>query len=443
MNLFRRNRRHAARARSVGVGTALCALLTAAPISASDNSDLRERAERVHRDAVVVDGHNDITSLILDYQFDLAMDGSDPDKRDATLYWIPAIRWLLPRLDATHLRTDTDVRRLRAGGIDAEFFSIFVDSSYVPRAPSEAGRAKERALAMIGALLEQVRRHPDDLELATSAAEVRRIAAAGKIAALMGLEGGHAIEDDLANLRQFHDLGIRYMTLTWNNANDWADSCYEHPHRGLTDFGRQVVREMNRLGMVVDVSHVSDDTFFDVIETTSAPVMASHSSARALADHPRNMSDPMLQAVARNGGVVMVNFQDWFVDPAKTPTWKALVFAIRHLGWPDTPLSMLIDHIDHVVAVAGIDHVGLGSDFASTFPMPEGVKDAAGFPNITAQLVMRGYSEDDIRKILGENALRVLSTVERVAQELRDSATGSAQRDAAADATQRGPVEAW
>jgi membrane dipeptidase len=317
MELSSRKRCHAIGALSVGGGAILCALFAAVPTHASDESDMRERAEQIHRDAVVVDGHNDITSLILDYQFDLGMDGSGPGKRDATLYWIPAIRWLLPRLDASNLRTDTDLRRLRAGGIDAEFFSIFVDSSYVPRDPSQAGRAKDRALAMIGSVLEQVRRHPEDLELATSAADVRRIAGAGRIAALMGLEGGHAIENDLANLRQFHDLGVRYMTLTWNNANDWADSCYEHPHGGLTDFGRAVVPEMNRLGMVVDVSHVSDATFFDVIETTSAPIMASHSSARALADHPRNMSDEMLRAVARNGGVVMVKFQDWFVDPRR------------------------------------------------------------------------------------------------------------------------------
>jgi membrane dipeptidase len=416
------------RALVVGGGAALCAMLAAMTTYARDESDLRDRAERIHRDAIVVDGHNDITTFILDYQFDLGMDGSGPGKQDATLYWVPAIRWLLPRLEADNLRTDTDLRRLRTGGIDAEFFSIFVDSSYVPRDSSQAGRAKDRALAMIGAVLEQVRRHPDDLELATSAADVRRIAAAGRIAALMGLEGGHAIEDDLSNLRQFFDLGVRYMTLTWNNANDWADSCYEHPHRGLTDFGREVVLEMNRLGMVVDVSHVSDDTFFDVIETTRAPIMASHSSARALADHPRNMSDEMLRAVARNGGVVMVNFQDWFIDPAKTPVWGALLFAIRHLGWPDTPLSVLIDHIDHIVAVAGIDHVGLGSDFADTFLTPDGVKDVAGFPNITSQLLIRGYSEGEIRKILGENALRVLSAVELVGQELRAAAEPAAQQ---------------
>jgi membrane dipeptidase len=272
---------------------------------------------------------------------------------------------------------------------------------------------------MIEAVLEQVRRHPEELELATSAADVRRIAGAGRIAALMGLEGGHAIENDLANLRRFSELGVRYMTLTWDNANDWADSCQEQPHGGLTELGREVVREMNRLGMVVDVSHVSDETFFHAIETTSAPIMASHSSARALVEHPRNMSDEMLRAVARNGGVVMVNFQDWSIDPAKVPPWNALGFAIRHLGWPDTPLGILIDHIDHIAAVAGIDHVGLGSDFAGTFLMPEDLKDVAGFPNITAELVTRGYTDDDVRKILGENALRVLSDAERVGRELR------------------------
>ena len=350
MELSGKKRRRAVGASSVGSGALLCALFAAVSAYASDESDLRDRAERVHRDATVVDGHNDITTFILDYHFDLGMDGSGPGKRDATLYWVPAIRWLLPRLDADNLRTDTDLRRLRAGGIDAQFFSIFVDSSYVPREPSQAGRAKDRAISMIGAVLDQVRRHPEDLELATSGADVRRIADAGRIAALMGVEGGHAIEDDLANLRQFYDLGVRYMTLTWNNANNWADSSYEHPHRGLTDFGREVVLEMNRLGMVVDVSHVSDESFSDVIKTTRAPIMASHSSSRALADHPRNMTDEMLRAVARNGGVVMVDFQDWFIDPAKTPTWKALVFAIRNRGWPDTTLSMLINHIDHVVA---------------------------------------------------------------------------------------------
>jgi len=407
------------RATAPGCCGVFCALLAAAATAASDEAGLRERAERLHRDAVVVDGHNDVTTFLLDYQFDLAMDGSGPEKRDATWYWFPAIRWLLPRLDAANMRTDTDLARLRAGGVDAQFFSIFVDPSYVPRDPSEAGRAKARALAMIEVVLEQARRHPQEIELATSASDVRRIAGAGRIAALMGLEGGHAIEDDLANLRHFARLGVRYVGLTWNNANSWADSCYEQPHGGLTDFGREVVLEMNRLGVVVDVSHVSDDTFFDVIETTRAPIMASHSSARALVDHPRNLSDEMLRTVARNGGVVMVNFQDWSIDPEKVPTWPAVAFAIRNLGWPDTPLGLLVDHIDHVVAVAGIDHVGLGSDFAGTFLMPERVKDVADFPNVTEELVRRGYSEDEIRKILGENALRVLSAAERVGKQLR------------------------
>ncbi len=391
------------------------AILWAAPgvPSAGDAPDLATRAQRLHKQAIVVDGHNDVTTFILDFGFDLGMDGAGPGKKDPTLYWFPSIRWLLPSVDAGDLRMDTDIARLRAGGVDAQFFSIFVDSRYVPSNASEAGRAKRRALDMIDAVYEQLRRHPDDLELATSAADVRRIAAAGKVATLMGLEGGHAIEDDLGNLREFADLGIRYMTLTWNNANNWADSCYEHPNGGLTDFGRTVVREMNRLGVIVDISHVSDETFLDAIEVTQAPVMASHSSSRVLANHPRNMSDEMLRTIERNGGVILVNFQDVFIDPAKTPPWGALTYALRHFGWPDTPLTVLIDHIDHIAKVAGIEHVGLGSDFAGTFLMPEGIKDVSGFPNITLELLKRGYSEGDTRKILGENILRVMSDVDQ------------------------------
>lgn len=417
-----------------GAAAALAlAIVWAAPgsPSADDEPGLATRAQRLHEEAIVVDGHNDVTTFILDFGFDLGMDGAGPDKKDPTLYWIGAIRWLLPDVDAGDLRMDTDLERLRAGGVDAQFFSIFVDSDYVPGSPAEAGRAKQRALDMIEAVYEQLRRYPDELELAISAADVRRIAAAGRIAALMGLEGGHAIEDDLENLREFADLGVRYMTLTWNNANSWADSCYEHPHGGLTDFGRAVVREMNRLGVMVDISHVSDETFFDAIEVTQAPVIASHSSSRALADHPRNMSDEMLRAVARNGGVVLVNFQDVFIDPAKTPPWGALTFALRHVGWPDTPLTVLIDHIAHIAEVAGTDHVGLGSDFAGTFLMPEGIKDVSDFPNITLELLERGYSGEKIRKILGENMLRVMSDVESVGRLMREDERAGAQQGAA------------
>jgi membrane dipeptidase len=400
---------------------------------AGDAPDLRSRAQSLHEEAIVVDAHNDVTTFILDFGFDLGMDGAGPGKKDPTLYWVHAIRWLLPNVEASDLRMDTDLRRLRAGGVDAQFFSIFVDSHFVPRNASQAGRSKDRALDMIDAVYEQVRRHEDELELATSAADVRRIAAQGKIAALMGLEGGHAIENDLLNLREFADLGIRYMTLTWNNANNWADSCYEHPHGGLTGFGRTVVREMNRLGVMVDISHVSDETFFDVLDVSHAPVIASHSSSRALANHPRNMSDEMLRAVARNGGVVMVNFQDVFIDPAKTPPWRAVTHAVRQLGWSDTPLAILIDHIDHIAGVAGVDHVGLGSDFAGTFLMPQGIKDVSGFPNITFELIKRGYSEADIRKILGENVLRVMSEVESMSRSLRRDGEPPAQGGAAAD----------
>jgi len=423
------------RSRWLAAATRMVWLLTASSAALGANEvDLRARAAHLHREAIVADGHNDVTTFILDYGFDLGMDGAGAGKRDATLYWVPFFRALLPRPTAKDLRMDTDLRRLRAGGVDAQFFSIFVDSDYVPKQPAEAGRAKQRALDMIAALLEQVKRHPQELELATSTADVRRIAGDGRIAALMGLEGGHAIEDDLANLRQFYDLGIRYMTLTWNNANSWADSSYDHPHGGLTDFGQQVVREMNRIGMIVDVSHISDETFWNVITTTAAPVMASHSATRALADHPRNMSDDMLRAIGRNGGVVMINFQDMFIDPAKKPVRKALGYAISHFGWPRTPLSLLIDHIDHAVAVAGIDHVGLGSDFAGTLFMPEGLTDVSGFPNITFELMKRGYSDDGIRKILGENALRVLSDAESTGQRLRGTALSAAQ--------QRHPAEA-
>jgi membrane dipeptidase len=395
---------------------------------AEDERALRARAERLHREAIVLDGHNDVTTWILDYGFDLAMDGSSPGRRDATAQWIPILRDLLPRPQVDEIRTDTDLARLRAGGVDAQFFSIFVDSRFVPDGPAEAGRARERAFDMIEAMSEQIRRHPAELELATTAADVRRLATAGRIAVLLGVEGGHAIESSLETLRELHARGARYMTLTWNNANDWADSCYEEPHGGLTDFGREVVREMNRLGMLVDVSHGSDATFWDVLEVTRAPVIASHSSARALAPIPRNLSDDMLRALARNGGVAMINFQDVFLDPRKTPPWRALGFLITRLGWPDTPFSLLVDHVEHVARVAGVDHVGLGSDFAGSFNMPEGMKSVADFPHVTLELLRRGWPEADVRKLLGENALRVLEEAERTARELAGEAPRTDQR---------------
>ena len=379
-------------------------LLAAALLLAARAASGDPASDRIHRDAIVLDGHNDVPSLMLDYGFDLAMDGGDPSKRNALIYWV--LGWLLPTPRPEDLHTHTDLRRLTAGGVDAQFFSIVPHSRYA----ATPGASKQRALAMIEALRAQVAAHADRLELATSAADVRRIAASGKIAALMGLEGGHAIENDLENLRAFHAQGVRYMTLTWTNTNEWADSSGDDPrHHGLTEFGVEVVREMNRLGMLVDISHVSDETFWDVMEAASKPVIASHSSARALVDVPRNMTDEMLRAVAKNGGVVMVNFGGSFVDPHKAGLASALWDVVSHFGPSPVPLALLLDQIDHVARVAGPDHVGLGSDFDGTVFLPEDAGDVAGFPAITAGLAARGWSEADLRKLLGENALRVLA----------------------------------
>jgi membrane dipeptidase len=367
--------------------------------------------ERIHREAIVVDGHNDVTSWILDFGYDLGMNGADPAKRNAALQWV--VGGLLPRPSGDQLRTHTDLERLRAGGIDAQFFSIFAH----PRYAKVPGGTKARALQMIDALEEQIRRHSEDLELAIRAEDVRRISRRGRIAVLMGLEGGHAIEDDLGNLREFRDRGVRYMTLTWANSNSWADSSSDDSvHGGLTEFGREVIREMNRLGIVVDVSHASDETFWHALETTRAPLMASHSSARALVPNPRNLSDEMLEAVSRNGGIVMVNFGGTFIDPRKATRWRIIKDLILHCGPSRVGLDLLLDHIDHVVRVAGIDHVGLGSDFDGTIFLPEGASDVSGFPNVTSGLLDRGYSEVDVRKVLGENVLRVLEEAETLAQ---------------------------
>jgi membrane dipeptidase len=299
---------------------------------------------------------------------------------------------------------------------------------------------------MIGVVNEQIRKYPGSLEKASTVADIRRIVRSGRIAALMGIEGGHAIEDSLHALRAFYDLGVRYMTLTHTNTNNWADSegdlnnpNVQH-HNGLTDFGRRVVLEMNRIGMMVDISHVSDKTFYDVIAATRAPVIASHSSARAIAPHPRNMSDDMLRAIAKNGGVVMVNFYDGFLDPRKaelalkervmfeeltrkyagdSKRVQSEIDAWRKSNNPGkTPLSVLVDHFDHVAKVAGIDHVGIGSDFDGVpfTGLPEGMEDISKLPSLTYELMKRGYSNLDVRKVLGENLLRVMSECERVSR---------------------------
>ena len=379
-----------------------------APAGSETDAALRARAARIHRTAIVIDTHNDITSPIVDEGFDMgARDNSG--------------------------KIQTDIPRMKEGGLDAEFFSIYVSSKYARGASGSgggsggspggsSGGSARRAMEMIDGVYEQVRRHPESLEMAFTVADIRRIHQTGRIAALMGIEGGHAIEDSLAALRLFYRLGIRYMTLTHTNTNNWADAAggisiaAEKRHNGLSDFGREVVREMNRLGMMVDISHVGDETFRDVLAVTKSPVIASHSSARALTDVPRNLSDEMLRDVARNGGVVMVNFYNGFINteyarPGMARPTKSAQTAT---------LAMLMQHFEHVIKIAGIDHVGIGSDFDGVDGLlPAGMEDVSKLPTITYELLKRGYSESDVRKVLGENLLRVMARNEAVARELR------------------------
>ncbi len=398
-------------------GFAVCAvaawagLLAPAAASAGEQTAAADAAA-VHRDAIVIDGHNDVMSWILDFGFDLGLDGWEPDDRWGWAHLLAP--WLPGRPAPERLRTHTDLARLATGGVDAQFFSIWPSAAYYDPDDPRSGRSFARANEMIDALLGQIERHPDRLEMARSSADIRRIAADGRIAALLGVEGGHAIEHDLANLRALYGRGVRYMTLTWSFSHSWADASgdpmqsAERLHGGLTEFGRSVVREMNALGMLVDISHVSDETFWDVLDAAKAPVIASHSSVRALAPHPRNLSDEMLAAVAANGGVVMINFSTMYLDPRKTTPRAYAWDWLRHAGGSATTVGHVVDHIDHVVRVAGIDHVGIGSDFDGTPFLPGGLQHAGEFPNLTAELLVRGYAEGDVRKILGENLLRVL-----------------------------------
>ena len=382
---------------------------------------LWQRALQIHRRAIVIDTHNDVTTPMTNDDYDLSGTPPAPYR--------------------------TSIERMKKGGLTAEFFSLYVKPWYV-----EHGGSARRTLDMIDSVYRAVERHPRDLMVATTVADIRRAKRQGKIAALMGIEGGHAIEDSLATLREFHRLGVRYMTLTWNNTNNWADAGRgEKKHNGLSDFGKEVVREMNRLGMLVDVSHVSDETMSDTLDVSKAPIIASHSSARALSNVPRNIPDDLLRRIAKNGGVVQVNFYSVFVDTATVSPQsaerdrriKAQQDAIDEKykddperraeesdkleaanPLPPLPISKLIDHIDHIVKIAGIDHVGIGADFDGANDMPEGAQDVSMLPNITYELLKRGYSERDIRKILGENLLRVMAEAERVARSSSQTISG-------------------
>ena len=373
---------------------------------------LWREALKIHRKAIVVDTHNDITSMMIDDGYDLGTSSVG--------------------------KYHTDLARMKEGGLTAEFFSVYVDRKYA----TEGGSAR-RALDQIDIVYRAAERYPDKMMMATSVADIRRAKKQDKVAALMGIEGGHAIENSLMALRDFYRLGVRYMTLTHNNTNDWADACCDKArHNGLSDYGREVVREMNRLGMLVDISHVSDETMADVLDISSAPVIASHSSARALNSHLRNVPDELLKRIAKNGGVVMVNFYPIFIDqkaldssrernerlkpqldalnerlkddPKRLAEERQKVFDANPL--PTTPLSVLIDHIDHIAKVAGVDHVGIGSDFDGVSSLPVGMEDISKLPVITYELLRRGYKENEIRKILGENLLRAFGEAERVAR---------------------------
>jgi len=367
------------------------------------SSALAERARRIHASLIGVDSHIDTLQRVLNEKVDVSR-----------------------RQPAGHV----DLPRLKEAGMVAPFFALWVPTFYKD---SEAVR---RTLQLRDAMQSLLDAHPDQIELATSAADVRRIARAGKIAAVLTLEGGHQIADDLAVLRVYHRLGIRSMTLTHFRNNHWADASTDRPqHNGLTDFGRQVVREMNRLGMIVDVSHVSDKTFYDTLETTTKPVIASHSSCRALSDVPRNMSDEMIRALARNGGVISINFGAGFLNPEDAEALRRRIgeavaaepalsgraldeFAASEYAREydqmkpaSATLEDALAHIDHAVKVGGIDHVGIGSDWDGINSVPAGLEDVSKMPALTAALFRRGYSEGDVRMILGGNLLRVLREV--------------------------------
>ncbi len=361
---------------------------------------------RVHRSAILIDTHNDLPLR--------TVRGYDIGTRNE--------------------RGHTDTARLRQGGVGAVFFAVYVAPAYAVK-----GGAARHALEVIDSVRRDiVGRHPEDFTFATSAREIEEAHKHGKIAALMGLEGGHAIEDSVRVLRTFYDLGIRYVTLTHANTNHWADSSgdmdradVEH-HNGLTKLGRDIIAEMNRLGMMVDVSHVSDKTFQDVLEVSRAPVFASHSACRSISNIPRNLTDEMILALARKGGQVNVNFGCEFLSqksadatPWTNPALAAKVKNDRALAEkiereaPRATLADVVAHIDHVVKIAGIDHVGIGTDFDGIGCTPAGVDDPGKFPNLTRALLEHGYSPDAIRKIYGGNMLRLMRAVEQAAGKSR------------------------
>jgi len=392
-------------------------LLTISPLFAPvHGDDIADRARKLHFSSIVLDTHDDTTQRFFSKTYDLAK--RNPDG---------------------HI----DIPRMKEGGMNAIFFSIWIDGRIM------GPPAIEKALDQIDAVRENVLRNSKDMFFCRTAEEVRRAHKEGKIAALMGVEGGHMIGNDIRMVRIFADLGVRYMTLSHFYNDEWADSSTDKPaHNGLTDFGKDIVREMNRQGMLVDISHVSDKTFYDALEVSKAPLIASHSSCRALCNHVRDMSDDMIKALAANGGVIQINYEKSFIDQAYKDAYdKQTGGVVQHLSeltkncnndeacisremakiqakltaegkLPHVSWERIIDHIDHAVKLAGADHVGLGSDFDGA-DMPEGMEDASKLPKITEALLRKGYSDADVRKILGGNTLRIMEQAERVSRELQ------------------------
>jgi len=400
-----------------GLGILLVAALAACPlISAQPTPAEAEKvAEQVLERAILIDTHADTPQMMLDEGYDLA------DPNSPFMISIP---------------------KMRAGHLGAVFFSIWVDVDW----PKQA--LIHRALDLIDVVDEQVARHSDALRLATTADDVVGLHRQGKIAILLGLEGGYQIENDLRALDIFHRLGVRYMTLTHMANTDWADSSGASPRwNGLTDFGRQVIWRMNRLGMMVDISHVSDKTFYDTLAVTRAPVIASHSSCRALANVRRNMTDDMIRALAKNGGVMQINFYSGFLDAEYAAAYreiakqmhaeekaahkqfgndrKRLAEELRKISaryeeqLPRPSYTRIADHIDHAVKAGGVDYVGLGSDFDGISSTPRGMEDVSKLPNLVRELARRGYGEEELEKILGGNLLRVMRRVEEVARQIQ------------------------
>jgi membrane dipeptidase len=404
----------------LSVFTFLPAIRTAAQTMPKDaDPRLWAQALKIHKKAIIIDGHNDIPTPMTDDDFDLGTSSVGKFHNDG---------------DPFH----TDLARFKQSGITGEFFSIYVSSSYV-----KTGGSARRALDLIDVTYRAVEKYPGQLSFCATAADIRRAKKDGKVCALMGIEGGHAIEDSLSALREFYRLGVRYMTLTHNNTNNWADACCDTAkYGGLSDFGKDVVREMNRLGMLVDISHVSEETMSDVLDTTNAPVIFSHSDAKQFSNHPRDVSDDILKRLIKNGGVIMVNFYPAFLDQryldesrARDTKLKPQIDALKEQYKNDdkafneaqrklmeaNPIyvpsyTKIVDHIDYIKKVAGIDYIGIGSDFDGVPLLPEGMNGMEDLVLITYEMLKRGYTEQEIRKVLGENFLRAFAGAENAAK---------------------------